>query len=100
MSEQVAQLITVKISTQGGDQHDIEAPPDITVADFLKELANALQLPMTDAEGRTITWRLDNKDTGRTLEHDKTLAENGVADQHRLTLLRSVTAGVEEGVVQ
>lgn len=91
--EQTAQQITLKISTQGGDEHDIEAPPDISVADFLIELTTALDLPATDSESNLISWRLDNKDLGRTMDPNKSLADNGVRDQHRLSLLRQVTAG-------
>jgi len=57
------------------------------------ELLLALNLPRVDAESHPISWRLDNKDTGRTLEGDKTLGENGVKAGHRLSLIRQVVAG-------
>lgn len=83
----------VKVITMGGEEKDIETPPDIKADDFIKELAVALSLPVNDAEGRPISWRLDNKDTGRTLEGDKTLDQNGVREGHRLSLIRSTVAG-------
>lgn len=85
--------IKVKIFTQGGDEHEIETPLDIRVDEFIKELATALQLGLNDADGNQIVWRLDNKDTGRTLEGEKTLEQNNVQAGHRLSLIRSVTAG-------
>ena len=84
---------TITILTQGGDQHEIETPLDIKTEDFLKELATALQLPMTDAEGHQVAWRLDNKDAGNTLANDQTLEQNGVREGHKLALIRQVTAG-------
>lgn len=83
---------TVTIYTQGGDQHDTETPLDITTEEFIKELAAALNLPMTDAEGKPASWRLDNKNTGKTLEPNLTLEQNGVKDGHGLVLIRSVIA--------
>ena len=50
-------------------------------------------MALTDAENNSISWRLDNKDSGRTLVGDKTLEENGVLNGHRLTLIRSTVAG-------
>lgn len=81
------------IHTQGGDAHEIEAPGDIRGGDLVKELADQLQLPATDAEGHPVAWRLDNKDTGRTVDLEQTLEQNGVQAGHHLSLIRSVTAG-------
>jgi hypothetical protein len=81
------------IYTQGGDAHEIEAPPDIRASDLVKELAEQLQLPATDAEGHAVAWRLDDKDTGTTLNLDSTLEQNGVKAEHRLSIIRQVTAG-------
>lgn len=81
------------IYTQGGDAHDIEAPGDIRGGDLVKELAQQLQLPATDAEGHPVAWRLDDKETGKTLDLNTTLEQNGVQAGHHLSLIRSVTAG-------
>lgn len=81
------------IYTQGGESHDIEAPPDIRASDLVKELAEQLSLPSTDAEGRAVAWRMDDKDTGTTLNLDTTLEQNGVLAGHRLSIIRQVTAG-------
>lgn len=88
-----SELAKVKIFTQGGDEHDIETPLDIKASEFSEELAIALKLPKTDAEGHPVSWRIDDKDTGKTLEGDKTLDQNGVKAGHRLSLIRQVVAG-------
>jgi len=85
--------IKVTVVTIGGENHEVEVPPDIRADDFIKELISALKLPVTDAEGHSISWRLDNKDTGRTLEAGRSIAENNVRDGHRLMLIRATTAG-------
>jgi hypothetical protein len=85
--------IKVSVVTIGGEKHDVEVPPDIKAEDFIKELISALKLPITDAEGHTISWRLDNKDTGRTLDAGRTIDENGVREGHQLMLIRATTAG-------
>ena len=85
--------IKVTVVLIGGEHHEVEVPPDIRADDFIKELISALKLPVTDAEGHAISWRLDNKDTGRTLEASRTIDENNVREGHRLMLIRATTAG-------
>lgn len=87
------QEIKVKVATMGGDEREIETPLDLTAGEFVKELANELNLPVKDSEHRPIIWRLDDKDTGRTLDSGHTLDENGVRDGHRLSLIRATVAG-------
>ena len=89
--------IKVRVITVGGDEREVEVPVDMRAEDFMNELVIALNLPLTDAEGLTIVWRIDNKDTGRTLNRSQTLDENGVRDGHRLLLIRNTTAGVRAG---
>ena len=89
----MAAEIKVKVTTMGGEEKDIETPTDIKADEFIKELVTALSLPVTDAEGNPVSWRIDDKDTGRTLDGSKTLDENGVKDGHRLSLIRATTAG-------
>ena len=87
--------IKLTVITIGGEKHEVEVPPDMRADDFIKELISALKLPVTDAEGHAISWRLDNKDTGRTLESSRTIEENSVREGNRLMLIRGVTAGSE-----
>jgi len=89
----MATAIKVSVITLAGETHEVEVPPDIRAEDFVKELISELKLPMTDAEGHSISWRIDNKDTGRTLEGGRSMDENSVKDGHRLMLIRATTAG-------
>ena len=89
--------MNLEIFMQGGDTHKVEAPPDMRGEEFIRELINGLRLPTTDNEGHQISWRVDNKDTGRTLDQARTLEENGVREGHRLTVIRQVTAGTGNG---
>jgi uncharacterized ubiquitin-like protein YukD len=85
--------IKVSLITMDGIEREIETPSDITVKDFISELVMALSLPYTDAEGTPLSWRIDNKDTGKTLFEDQTLEQNGVFSGHRLSLIRNTIAG-------
>jgi len=85
--------IKVKVRMIGGEEHEVEVPTDIRADDFIKELMGAIKLPVTDAEGHVISWRLDDKDTGRTLDGARTIDDNGVREGHTLMLLRQTTAG-------
>ncbi len=89
----MGQEIRLTITMIGGEQTEIETPLEMVVGDFIQELCAALKLPLTDAEGHRIHWRLDNRDTGQTLDEASSLAAAGVRDGHRLSLIRSVTAG-------
>jgi hypothetical protein len=85
--------IKVRVHTQGGDEHPIEAPPDIKVEDFIQELVSGLNLPKVDAEGHAVVWNIDDKSTGKTLKYEKTLEESGVRGGHDLYIRREVVAG-------
>lgn len=87
--------VKVKVATMGGEERDIETPLDIKTQEFIKELVIALKLPLTDADNHQISWRVDDKDTGTTLDGDKTLEENGVKDGHHLNLIRATVAGFQ-----
>lgn len=89
----MAELVKVKVITMGGDEKEIETPLDIKADEFIRELVIALGLPVTDAEGNQVSWRIDDKDTGRTVDGQKSLDENGVREGHRLSLIRATIAG-------
>jgi hypothetical protein len=85
---------TLKIFLQGGgDDREVNTPLDIKSTEFLQELVIALNLGATDAEGQPINWIAVDKDTGKTLTGEKTLAENGVQSGHRLSIFRETVAG-------
>jgi len=63
-------------------------------AEFLQELIAGLDLPRVDAEGHQPSWTIDDKDTGKTLDLQSSLEENGVRGGHHLYLRRQVVAGI------
>lgn len=85
--------IKVRVHIPGGDEHPIEAPPDIKVEDFIQELVSGLNLAKVDAEGHPVSWSIDDKNTGKTLNYQKTLEESGVRGGHELYVRREVVAG-------
>jgi hypothetical protein len=85
--------IRVHVVTQAGDSHPIDAPPDIKTEDFIREVADGLNLPKNDAEGHPINWLIDDKDTGKTLDGQRTLGDCGVVSGHHLYMRRKVIAG-------
>ena len=91
--ERTMGVIKVKVLTMEGEEREIETPADLKVGEFIKELASALYLPLTDSEGRPVVWCVDDKNTGRTLDLAYTLNENGVLEGHRLSLIRATVAG-------
>jgi uncharacterized ubiquitin-like protein YukD len=85
--------IEIRVHTQGGVSHRIQLPSDITTKVFIQELTQAISLPMRDAENHQVSWVLDDKNIGRTLSDERTLAENGVRSGHDLHLRREVVTG-------
>jgi WXG100 protein secretion system (Wss), protein YukD len=87
------EYISLKIYSMGGTELEVEAPIDISIDSLVAQLLTCFQLPFKNAESHSINWRLDNMDTGRSLEFNKTLRECGVESGHRLMLLRQTVAG-------
>lgn len=69
------------LSTGEGEPHSLDAPTDISTADFLVDVRESLNLP----DGR---WVVYDKALGRELNHSRTLSENGVEDGHQLFIRR------------
>lgn len=85
--------IRLHLITLAGDSHPIDTPDDIKTEQFIREVVAGLKLAVTDAAGLPASWIIDDKDTGRTLEAQNTLAANGVAAGHHLHMRRQVIAG-------
>jgi|SRR5271165_7076326 len=86
--------IKVRVHTPGGESHPIEAPFDIRVDELIEQLVTGLNLPKLDAEGHPVTWVIDDKDIGKSLEYQSTLEASGVREGHHLYMRRQVTAGI------
>jgi hypothetical protein len=89
--------IRVHVITPAGDSHPIEAPADMKTEEFIKEVVVGLDLPKIDAEGRPVNWTIDDKDTGKTLDQQRTLDAQGVNSGHHLHMRRQVIAGSSRG---
>jgi len=68
--------------------------------EFIKEVVAGLDLPKIDAEGRPVNWTIDDKDTGKTLDQQRTLDAQGVSAGHHLHMRRQVIAGWSCGQVR
>lgn len=79
--------IKVNILTTGGEEHDVEAPSDMAVTDFVFELLIALNLPRVDHTGAPLSWRLRYRDTGQLIGNSRSLEQNGIREGHRLSLI-------------
>lgn len=89
----MAKDITLTVISMGGDKHEVQTPNDILCDDLISELCAAFQMAKKDAEGNPITYRLDNKDTGRSLPGRYKLSSAGVRDGQMLALMRVTVAG-------
>jgi hypothetical protein len=71
--------IQIHICTEDGVDL-LLATQDLKVGQFVTEVAKEpkLNMPRTDAAGIPIDWELEDKNTRRRLEAEKTLSENGV----------------------
>ena len=78
--------IAIHIQVNDGDRQRVTVPSEMKASDFLKELVEGLNLPSTNGNGRRLNWKLIHRTTGRTLELDRTLHENGVNGGQELTL--------------
>lgn len=68
----------------------------VAVARLIPALIASLNLPITDASGRAITYHLIHED--RNLGENETLAEAGVATGDTLVIVPEMTAGAQSGM--
>ena len=66
-------------NSEDGRDHVIDSPPEISAADLIAELVDALQLPPGD-------WVLDDEESSSALDPQSSLISNGVASGHHLRL--------------
>src|SRR5262245_13929780 len=78
--------IKMTVRTETGKSHPVEAPPEIKAQELIDELLKAFELPRIDAKGNRIQWTLVDKDTGRTVDPQKSLEQNGIRNGHILYL--------------
>jgi WXG100 protein secretion system (Wss), protein YukD/zinc-ribbon domain len=74
--------LRVLVHFKDGSSRSVEAPADLKTGELVGQLTGA----PAPSDGSRPTWTLYDKDTGRDLDLDKTLAENNVASGHHLYL--------------
>src|SRR5262252_6054180 len=78
--------ITVHIQVNGGERETVTVPSEMKTAEVLTELLEGFSLQATNGNGRRPDWKLTEKVTGRVLDPDRTLEENGVRSGQDLML--------------
>ena len=87
------ETIQLTIVMPDGSAMQVEASPEAVVDDLIDELLDASKLCRTNPKGERVRWRLDHRDTGRTLSNKKTLAQAQVSDGDHLALSRTGAGG-------
>jgi hypothetical protein len=72
---------------------NVSLPNDVSVQELLPELVTTLGVPVTGPDGRPISYRMDSKALGRSIQEEETLEEAAVPDGDRLILSPVVVAG-------
>jgi hypothetical protein len=93
MSSAVGSDYQLQVTTPNGDPHTVEAPKDMQVDLFVQQLTPELRLAAVDAAGHPVVWYLHSKATGRALQTEQTLEQNGVQTGDSLYLVRQTVAG-------
>lgn len=82
--------VKIHVHFQDGTSRPVEAPGDFRVRELTAELVGAPQPSDAPPE-----WTLHDKETGRNLDPDKTLIENGVASGHHLYLRKRLPQPID-----
>jgi hypothetical protein len=69
---------TIHVETENSARQPVHAPSDMKTEEFLGELVEGLGLPGKDGNGHSLSYRLESRETGRVLDLQRTLEENGV----------------------
>jgi hypothetical protein len=72
--------LKVHLHAPNGMNKTVEAPPRLKTGQFLKDVVGLFGLPTR------VRWNLYDGETDRTLDHEKSLEENGVREEHHLHL--------------
>jgi hypothetical protein len=79
--------ITIQIQKDGGDPKKVTLPADaVKAAELMPELIEVFKLADVDGNRVLQDWRLSDKTTGRLLDLERTLAENGVRSGDQLRI--------------
>jgi len=78
--------IQITIRTEGGNSDTVNAPQEMQSGEFIADLIPGLKLPLADPQGNRIPWILVDKGSGRSVDPEKSLHENGIRNGHVLYL--------------
>src|SRR6266404_318577 len=78
--------IAIHILLDEGQRERVTVPSEMKASDFLKELLEGLNLRTANGNGNQLDWKLTDKITGRVLEPEQTMHENGVHGGQELIL--------------
>ena len=82
--------VKIHVHFDDGTSRPVEAPGDFRVRELIAELVGAAQASDGLAE-----WTLHDKETGRNLDPNNTLIENGVASGHHLYLRKPLPKPID-----
>src|SRR5258708_19565490 len=91
--------LNVTVVLPSGGARTAEVPDDVIVKDLMVEFGSWVELGVTGAEGRSMTYGIDSKALGRELKDDETLSTAGIPNNDRLMLSTDITAGAGSGAV-
>jgi hypothetical protein len=83
----------ITIQLPSGEGKTVSLPNDVSIQELLPELITTLGVPVTGPDGRPISYRLDSKSQGRSVQEEETLEEASIPDGDRLILSPVVVAG-------
>lgn len=87
----------VIIQLPSGEVKTVSLPNDVSVQELMPELVTTLGVPVTGPDGRPISYRIDSKSLGRSIQEEETLEEAAVPEGDRLILSPVVVAGGTHG---
>src|SRR5262249_43263632 len=79
-------FIRVNVHFRDGTYRIESVSPDQNTNQFIADLVRKAKGSNAGIFWKRIVWNLENKDSGRVLQRDKTIRENGVIDGHSLYL--------------
>ncbi len=85
--------IEVKITVPTGGTSEVELPDDVPISDIIPELVTALSLPTVANDGQPVSYKIHNKDLGRELSDNETLASAGLGGGSSFAITQSIIAG-------
>src|SRR5262245_16859728 len=78
--------ISIHVQAENKARQSVHAPSDMNTQEFLNELLEGFDLLRNNGGGSRLNYRLEDRQTGRVLDLEKTLEENDVRGGETLLL--------------